>query len=87
MSAQNRFQRAAALFRAACELPHEAQEAYLVQACGEDETILHQVRNMLAADQSSRGVLDEPAAISAANAIAFPAGGGIPRRRTSAAIA
>lgn len=69
MNPQDRFRRVDALFRAACAMPENTREAFLAAECGDDTSILRQLRTMLAADERGPGVLDHPAAVSAADAV------------------
>lgn len=69
MTGADRFRRVDALFRAATALPVESREAYLVQQCADDPTVLAQVRSLLAADGHEQGALDRPALISVSSVL------------------
>ncbi|MGE0481460.1 MAG: WD40 repeat domain-containing serine/threonine protein kinase [Phycisphaerae bacterium] len=72
MNAKDRFQRVAALFRAARALPAAERDGYLARECAADEPILAQVRSLLLADQLPDGPLDQAALVPVASA--FDAG-------------
>lgn len=58
MTPRERFQRIEAIFRAARARPPAESDAFVADACGDDDELLDEVLGMLRADATSAGVVD-----------------------------
>ena len=59
MDEQRRFQQICDLFEKARTMPAPEREAYLVNACGDDEAMLREIAELLASHEEHQGGLDE----------------------------
>src|SRR6476619_2422092 len=58
------------LYHAAVELPANHQEAFLKQACAEDDALRHEVESLIVSHQHAGTFITEPALRKAARALA-----------------
>ena len=84
-SSAERFRRADAVFDAALDLPPEARDAFVAQACAGDAELGAEVRRLLRAHGQSDGFLSAPAAAVAAPLLRDAPAGDAPHATTSAA--
>src|SRR5215469_8029937 len=66
----NRWQTIEELYHTASDLRGEEREAFLLAACGEDESLLREVKSLLKYEDTPQCVLDSPAIAVVAKAIA-----------------
>src|SRR5512132_597737 len=69
---RERFRQADGIFDAVLDLPPDERDAYVVNACGTDEALLHRVRVLLTAHERSTGFLQSPAVELAAALLEEP---------------
>jgi tetratricopeptide (TPR) repeat protein len=60
VSASDRFQQVESMFREACAKPPPEREAFVAEACGDDEALRDEVLSLLAEDDSEPSMLDRP---------------------------
>jgi len=65
-----RWRRIEELYHAAMGMAERKRDAYLEQACGDDELLRSEVRSLLAQNEKAKGFMESPAAEIAAQAMA-----------------
>src|SRR5574341_1791183 len=72
-----RFQKAGDLYDQALELEPERRDAFLREACADDEELRREVESLLAAHENAEGFIDQPAIEIAASLFAHQTSGSI----------